>query len=185
MFLQEKRKMGNDLSVTMKPCTHDFLCRLEEREPPPIVPSFSCRVKKMEWFAARFNQPLPKFWCIKIPMGPILYKGEMQPIEVSVACPSDVDLETTEVWVQIGNKYPRIPMLDQNDDPIRLNDMEAVLFIEKVRNRVKLGNSNFFELEKEELESLESESQELESQELESRVVIWESNSMNLNHQSE
>ena len=151
MFLQEKRKMGNDLSVTMEPCTHDFLCRLEEREPPPNVPSFSCRVKKMEWFAARFNQPLPKFWCIKIPMGTITYKDKKkQEIEVSVACPSDVDLETTEVWVHIGNKYPRIPMLEQNEDPIRLDDIEAVLFIEKVYNRVKLGNPNFFELEKEE-----------------------------------
>lgn len=74
----------------------------------------------------------------------------MQPIEVSVACPSDIGLDTTEVWVHIGNKYPRIPMLDQYDDPIRLDDIEAVLFIEKVYNRVKLGNPNFFELEKEE-----------------------------------
>ena len=96
---------------------------------------------------------------------------------MSVVCPLEVDLKTTEVRVYIGNEYPRIPMLDQNDDPIRLNNREAVLFIEKVRNRVKLGNPNFFELKKEELESLESESLELESQELKSRVVIWESKS--------
>jgi hypothetical protein len=142
------------MSITafMPQMTDEELCHLEELEPRPIVPSFLCRIKKMEWFAVRFKQPLSKFWCIKIPMGPILYKGEMQPIEVSVACPSDVDLDTTEVWVHIGKKYPRIPMLEQYEDPIRLDDIEAVLFIEKVYNRVKLGNPNFFELEKEELE---------------------------------
>jgi len=141
--------MGNNLSVTMEPYTHNFLCRLEEREPPPIVPSFSCREDKINWFAERFKQPPSNLDSLQIRIGTITYKDkEKQEIEVSVACPFDVDLETTEVRVHIGNEYPRIPMLDQNDDPIRLNDMEAVLFIEKVRNRVKLGNSNFFELEK-------------------------------------
>lgn len=167
--------MGNDLSVTWKPCTHNFLCRLEKREPPPDVPLFSCWEEKMKWFADRFKQPPPSnLDSLEIPMGNLLYKGEMQPIGVLVACHSDVDLNTTEVWVHIGNKYPRIPMLEQDDEPIRLTNIEAVLFIDKVYNRVKLGNPNFFELEKEELESLESESQELESLESESRVVIWE-----------
>ena len=175
MFLQEKRKMGNDFSVTWEPCTHDLLCRLEERAPPPDVPLFSCWEEKRKWFADRFKQPPPSnLDSLEIPMGNLLYKGEMQPIGVLVACPLKEDLDTTEVWVHIGNKYPRIPMLEQNDVPIRLNNREAVMFIEKVRNRVKLGNPNFFELKKEELESLESESQELESLESESRVVIWE-----------
>lgn len=174
MFLQEKRKMGNNLSVTMEPCTDNFLCRLEEREPPPNVPSFSCREEKMDWFADRFNQPPPSnLDSLEIPIGTITYKDKkMQPIGVSVVCPLEEDLDTTKVRVHIGNEYPRIPMLEQNDEPIRLNDIEAVLFIDKVYNRVKLGNPNFFELEKEELESLESESLESES-----RVVIWESNS--------
>lgn len=179
MFLQEKRKMGNDFSVTMDPCTHDFLCRLEERESPPDVPSFSCWEDKINWLADYFKQPPPSnLNSLQVPMGTITYKDkEKQEIGVYVVSPLEEDLDTTKVRVYIGNEYPRIPMLDQNDDPIRLNNREAVLFIEKVRNRVKLGNSNFFELEKEELESLESELQELESQELKSRVVIWESES--------
>ena len=178
MFLQEKRKMGNDFSVSMEPCTHDFLCRLEKREPPPDVPSFSCWEDKINWLADYFKQPPPSNWdSLKIHIGDLLYKGEMQPIGVSVVCPLEEDLETTEVWVHIGNEYPRIPMLEQDDKPIRLANIEAVLFIEKVRNRVKLGNPNFFELKKEELESLELESLESESQELKSRVVIRESKS--------
>ena len=137
------------ITATMPQMTDEELCHLEELEPRPEVPSFSCRVKKMEWFAMRFKQTPSNWHCLKILMGSILYKGEMQPIEVSVACPPDIGLDTTEVWVHIGKKYPCIPMLDQYDDPIRLDDCEAVQFVQKVYNRVNLGNPNFFELEKE------------------------------------
>lgn len=83
-------------------------------------------------------------------MGSIFYKGKMQPIEVSVASPSDIDIDEMEVWVNIGGKYPRIPMLDQNDDPIRMDNSEVIPFVQKVYNRVTLGYPNFFEIEKDE-----------------------------------
>jgi len=115
------------------------------------------RAAKIKWFIKYFNDKHlssmkihqdSNLYCMKVRMGSIFYKGEMQPIEVSVASPSDIDIDGMEVWVNIGGKYPRIPMLEQNNDPIRMDNSEVIPFVQKVYNRVTLGYPNFFELEK-------------------------------------
>ena len=52
---------------------------------------------------------------------------------VSVSCPTDVDIDTVEVWVQIGDKYPPMPSLGQGDGPIRMDVYEAREFVRKVK----------------------------------------------------
>jgi hypothetical protein len=115
------------------------------------------RAAKIKWFIKYFNDKHlssmkihqdSNLHCMKVRMGSIFYKGEMQPIEVSVASPSDIDIDGMEVWVNIGGKYPRIPMLEQDNDPIRMDNSEVIPFVQKVYNRVTLGYPNFFELEK-------------------------------------
>jgi hypothetical protein len=115
------------------------------------------RAAKIKWFVKYFNDKHlssmkihqdSNLHCMKVQMGSIFYKGEMQPIEVSVASPSDIDIDGMEVWVNIGGKYPRIPMLEQYNDPIRMDNSEVIPFVQKVYNRVTLGYPNFFELEK-------------------------------------
>jgi hypothetical protein len=160
------------ITVSMPKLTNEKLCYLEELEPYPEVPQFSMpstniehifymqcpyRAAKIKWFIKYFNDKHfssmkihqnSNLHCMKVQMGSIFYKGEMQPIEVSVASPSDIDIDGMEVWVNIGGKYPRIPMLDQYDDPIRMDNSEVIPFVQKVYNRVTLGYPNFFEIEK-------------------------------------
>jgi hypothetical protein len=162
------------ITVSMPKLTNEKLCYLEELEPYPEVPQFSLpytesnvhfyfymqcpsRAAKIKWFIKYFNDKHfssmkihqdSNLHCMKVQMGSIFYKGEMQPIEVSVASPSDIDIDGMEVWVNIGGKYPRIPMLEQDNDPIRMDNSEVIPFVQKVYNRVTLGYPNFFELEK-------------------------------------
>ena len=117
------------------------------------------RAAKIKWFAEYFKQKNyssmkiqqnSNLHCMNVCMGSIFYKDEMQPIGVSVASPSDIDIDFMEVWVNIGGKYPRIPMLEQDDDPIRMSNSKVIPFVQKVYNRVTRGYPNFFELEKNE-----------------------------------
>jgi hypothetical protein len=71
---------------------------------------------------------------MKIPCGSTNVGGELLPVVVSVSCPTDMIITNVEVWVQIGEEYPPIPALGQENGPIVMTFNEARQFVRKAKS---------------------------------------------------
>lgn len=92
--------------------------------------------KKLDKFAERFGVQKPEASFatqLTVPMGTILVKKGILPIAVLVNF-----YGRTTVWVRIGKDFPPIPFLEQYDDPIIMTYDEAIEFVQKVKDTVRL-----------------------------------------------
>lgn len=111
-----------------------------------LAPDWSDRYNKIEHFASLFDTDYTNnSWCVKIQLGEILYKDKQEKVVASVACPSDISINCTEVWIQIGKEYPSIPMLGQYSDPMRMNDIDAINLVTRLKNMFTPEVINKFE----------------------------------------
>ena len=111
--------------------------------------------KKLDKFAERFGVQKPEASFatqLTVPMGTILVNEVILPIAVLVNF-----YDGTTVWVRIGKDFPPIPFLEQYDAPIIMTYDEAIKFVQKVKNTVRLTPWLFAKSEEEEDDKSEDE----------------------------